>query len=121
MPLKADVIVIGGGSTGAGIARDLALRGLEPLLLERNDLASGATGACQGAFCAYKGFGILSEMEKLGNPRPNEMLKDFLERRWRGVRPVVEGDQFREEQLTEEIYTGIFNLDKDRPPTEETG
>lgn len=79
------------------------------------------TGPCQGAFCAYKGFGILSEMGKLGNPRPNEMLKDFLERRWRGVRPVVEGDQFREEQLTEEIYTGIFNLDKDRPPTEETG
>ncbi|NIN01342.1 MAG: hypothetical protein GTO24_25600, partial [candidate division Zixibacteria bacterium] len=34
MAIKADVIVIGGGSTGTGIARDLALRGLKPLLLE---------------------------------------------------------------------------------------
>ena len=101
MPLKADVIVIGGGSTGTGIARDLALRGLIPLLLERDDLAGGATGACQGVFCAYKGFGILSEMGQLGNPRPSEMLKDFLERRWRGVRPVVEGDQLREKLYTD--------------------
>ncbi len=40
------VIIIGGGATGAGIARDLALRGLNVILLERGDLASGATGRC---------------------------------------------------------------------------
>ena len=39
-----DVIVIGGGATGAGTARDCALRGLRVLLLERFDFASGATG-----------------------------------------------------------------------------
>ena len=31
-----DVIVIGGGATGAGTARDCALRGLRVLLLERS-------------------------------------------------------------------------------------
>jgi glycerol-3-phosphate dehydrogenase len=36
-----DVIIIGGGATGAGIARDCALRGLRVVLLERHDIATG--------------------------------------------------------------------------------
>ena len=32
---ETDVIIIGGGATGAGIARDCALRGLRCILLER--------------------------------------------------------------------------------------
>ncbi|WP_420854163.1 anaerobic glycerol-3-phosphate dehydrogenase subunit A [Sodalis ligni] len=43
-----DVIIIGGGATGAGIARDCARRGLRCLLLERYDIASGATGHNHG-------------------------------------------------------------------------
>ena len=43
-----DVIVIGGGITGAGVARDAAMRGFRVLLLERRDFASGTTGACMG-------------------------------------------------------------------------
>lgn len=39
-----DVIIIGGGITGAGTARDCSLRGLKVLLIERNDIADGATG-----------------------------------------------------------------------------
>ncbi|HEX9021649.1 MAG TPA: glycerol-3-phosphate dehydrogenase/oxidase, partial [Nitrospirota bacterium] len=38
-----DLIVIGGGITGAGVARDAALRGLTCLLLEKGDFASGVT------------------------------------------------------------------------------
>jgi len=43
-----DVIIIGGGITGAGTARDCALRGLKTLLIERNDIATGATGRNHG-------------------------------------------------------------------------
>ncbi|MBQ7195483.1 MAG: anaerobic glycerol-3-phosphate dehydrogenase subunit A [Bacteroidales bacterium] len=43
-----DVIIVGGGVTGAGTARDCALRGLKTLLLERNDIATGATGRNHG-------------------------------------------------------------------------
>lgn len=43
-----DVIIIGGGITGAGTARDCALRGLKVLLIERNDIATGATGRNHG-------------------------------------------------------------------------
>jgi len=38
-----DMIVIGGGITGAGVARDAALRGLSVALLERRDFASGTS------------------------------------------------------------------------------
>ncbi|MDY6765967.1 MAG: FAD-dependent oxidoreductase [Candidatus Nanohaloarchaea archaeon] len=42
--VQTDVLVIGGGATGAGIARDLARRGIDTLLVERGDVASGTTG-----------------------------------------------------------------------------
>ena len=44
-PSAYDVVVIGGGVTGAGIARDLALRGLSVLLLEKGDWGAGTSGA----------------------------------------------------------------------------
>ncbi len=43
-----DVIIVGGGITGAGTARDCAIRGLKVLLIERHDLATGATGRNHG-------------------------------------------------------------------------
>ncbi|MBN1837024.1 MAG: glycerol-3-phosphate dehydrogenase/oxidase [Spirochaetales bacterium] len=39
-----DVLVIGGGITGAGIAWDAALRGLSVALLERTDFGAGTSG-----------------------------------------------------------------------------
>ena len=38
-----DVIVIGGGAVGAGIALDAATRGLQVALFERKDFASGSS------------------------------------------------------------------------------
>lgn len=43
-----DVIIVGGGATGAGTARDCSLRGLRVLLVERFDFATGATGRNHG-------------------------------------------------------------------------
>ncbi|VFS45728.1 Anaerobic glycerol-3-phosphate dehydrogenase subunit A [Budvicia aquatica] len=45
---ETDVIIIGGGATGAGVARDCARRGLRTVLLERFDIATGATGRNHG-------------------------------------------------------------------------
>lgn len=40
---RYDVIVVGGGVTGAGVALDAASRGLRTALVERHDLASGTS------------------------------------------------------------------------------
>lgn len=43
-----DVLVVGGGATGAGVLRDLARRGLRTLLIERGDYGTGTTGRYHG-------------------------------------------------------------------------
>jgi len=45
---STEVVIIGGGATGAGILWDLSLRGIKAVLLEKRDLANGATGRCHG-------------------------------------------------------------------------
>jgi glycerol-3-phosphate dehydrogenase len=47
-PQTCDVLVIGGGATGAGVLRDLARRGLRGLLVERGDFGTGTSGRFHG-------------------------------------------------------------------------
>jgi len=46
--LETQVLIIGGGATGTGIARDLALRGVHCILAEKGDINDGASGANHG-------------------------------------------------------------------------
>jgi glycerol-3-phosphate dehydrogenase len=46
--LRTQVLVIGGGATGTAIARDLALRGVPCILVEKGDLNAGASGGNHG-------------------------------------------------------------------------
>ncbi|MBF0119085.1 MAG: anaerobic glycerol-3-phosphate dehydrogenase subunit A [Desulfobacterales bacterium] len=46
--LETQVLIIGGGATGTGIARDLALRGIKCILAEKDDINAGASGANHG-------------------------------------------------------------------------
>jgi glycerol-3-phosphate dehydrogenase len=46
--LETQVLVIGGGINGAGVARDLALRGVRVVLVEKRELGSGTTWASSG-------------------------------------------------------------------------
>jgi glycerol-3-phosphate dehydrogenase len=47
-PLSVDILIIGGGATGAGLVRDLARRGLRCLLVDKGDLGSGTSGRHHG-------------------------------------------------------------------------
>jgi glycerol-3-phosphate dehydrogenase len=46
--LQTQVLIIGGGATGTAVARDLALRGVKSVLVEKGDLNSGASGGNHG-------------------------------------------------------------------------
>lgn len=46
--LTCEILVIGGGATGTGVARDLSMRGFKTVLVERRDLATGTTGRYHG-------------------------------------------------------------------------
>jgi len=46
--IQTEVLVIGGGATGAGTVRDLAMRGFKTVLVEKSDLTQGTTGRYHG-------------------------------------------------------------------------
>lgn len=46
--LNTEVLVIGGGATGTGIVRDLAMRGFDTILVEARDLTHGTSGRFHG-------------------------------------------------------------------------
>ncbi len=81
--IRYDVLVIGGGVNGAGIARDAAGRGLSVLLCEQDDLAShtssSSTKLIHGGlrYLEYKEFGLvrkaLQERETLLRAAPHIM------------------------------------------------
>jgi glycerol-3-phosphate dehydrogenase len=48
MTQQTTVLVIGGGATGTGTARDLAARGVDVTLVERDGLAGGTSGRSHG-------------------------------------------------------------------------
>jgi glycerol-3-phosphate dehydrogenase len=71
----------------------------------RRDLRLGM-GPCQAGFCAYRAAGIASE---LSLPGPyHDGLHDFLEERWRGMRPIGWGYTLRQMELNRRIYVDIL-------------
>lgn len=46
--IETDVVIVGGGATGAGVLRDCALRGFSAVLVEKDDLAAGTSGRNHG-------------------------------------------------------------------------
>ncbi|WP_435183346.1 FAD-dependent oxidoreductase [Halobellus sp. EA9] len=48
MSTDTTVLVVGGGATGAGVARDLALRGVDVTLVDRDGLGGGTSGRSHG-------------------------------------------------------------------------
>ncbi len=73
-----DVIVIGGGMTGGYCAFQLASHGLKTLLLERGEIASGASG--RGGGLLLKGATDLFAPEIVPHLRLNQrLLEEFLE------------------------------------------
>jgi glycerol-3-phosphate dehydrogenase len=67
-------------------------------------------GPCQGGFCTYRALGIMQELGRVSPEVSVRILKEFLQRRFKGIRPALWGDQLREEQLIESIYLGILNM-----------
>jgi len=67
-------------------------------------------GPCQGGFCTYRALGIMQEGGRISAHNSIKILKSFLKKRFKGIKPTLWGDQLREEQLIESIYLGILNL-----------
>lgn len=76
-----DILVIGGGASGAGVALEAASRGLKCALVEKYDFASGTSS--RSTKMAHGGIRYFEKMMKLeGDPFENfELLKETLHER----------------------------------------
>src|SRR5688572_8521592 len=91
-----DVLVIGGGIFGAGVARDAAMRGLSVALVDKSDFASGTSS--RSSKLIHGGFRYL-EQGAFGMVyeacRERRILQEIAPRRVRPLPfllPVYEGD-----------------------------
>src|SRR5262249_6547471 len=67
-------------------------------------------GPCQGGFCIYRATGILHSVEHVDGPTADRALLDFLQERWKGVRPILYGDQLRQARLDDWIFQGLLDV-----------
>ena len=67
-------------------------------------------GPCQGGFCMYRAAGILHGLDGLGAEEANTALLEFLQERWKGIWPILYGDQLRQVRLDDWIFQGVLDV-----------
>lgn len=67
-------------------------------------------GTCQGAFCTFRGMGMVAQGDLMPGQDTVTEMKDFLQARYKGLSPVLWGSTLREMELTRGIYEGVLNL-----------
>lgn len=70
-----------------------------------------AMGPCQGGFCIYRATGILHAVERLDGEGATVALMRFLQERWKGVQPILYGDQLRQARLDDWIFQGLLDVE----------
>jgi glycerol-3-phosphate dehydrogenase len=67
-------------------------------------------GPCQGGFCMYRATGIMHGLDGMSAEQANEALLGFLQERWKGVWPILYGDQLRQARLDDWIFQGVLDV-----------
>jgi glycerol-3-phosphate dehydrogenase len=68
-------------------------------------------GPCQGGFCIYRATGIMHAVDRLDGEQAAATLRDFLQERWKGVWPILYGDQLRQARLDDWIFQGLLDVE----------
>jgi glycerol-3-phosphate dehydrogenase len=68
-------------------------------------------GPCQGGFCIYRATGIMHTAGGLSAEQADASLKDFLQERWKGIWPILYGDQLRQVRFDEWVFHGLLDVD----------
>ena len=68
-------------------------------------------GPCQGGFCIYRATGIMHAAGGLSAAQANASLMAFLQERWKGVWPILYGDQLRQVRFDDWVFHGLLDVD----------
>lgn len=73
--METQAVVIGGGITGAGILRDLAMRGIEAVLIEKGDLCNGTSARFHGLLHSGARYAVTDPASAVECIQENTILK----------------------------------------------
>lgn len=76
--IETQVVVIGGGATGVGVLRDLALRGIKAILVEQRDLGHGTTHRNHGLLHSGGRYAVKDQEAAIECIQENYILKRTL-------------------------------------------
>lgn len=68
-------------------------------------------GTCQGAFCGMRVSSYLYDRGVYQDQDGLKHLRDFVTERFKGVRPVLWGEQMPQIELAETMHCGLMGLD----------
>jgi len=108
LPQTAEVVVIGGGLTGVSTAYWLSALGIPILLLDRGDLASGATGRNGGHIMADPGINFARRIQQLGLAPAMGILR-FVRENFRLLHEFVEVHAIDCDLYTSDLVTLAMN------------
>lgn len=116
---KYDIIIIGGGITGAGVAREAAMRGLKTALVDMQDFAAGTSS--RSSKLAHGGIRYLShgdlDLVKESATERNWMLAHIPHL----IRPIpflfaaLKGEKYKKRDIVGACKIYDFLSDKDQP------
>ena len=98
----------------------MRLKGTHNLDDLRRELRLGM-GPCQGGFCIPRAAGILHGLDRLDGAEASQSLVTFLQERWKGVWPILYGDQLRQARLDDWIFQGLLDVEHVAAPDDSRG
>ncbi|MBA2636614.1 MAG: anaerobic glycerol-3-phosphate dehydrogenase subunit A [Solirubrobacterales bacterium] len=69
-------------------------------------------GPCQGGFCIPRAAGILHAERHVDAAQASGALHHFLQERWKGVWPILHGDNLRQSRLDDWIFQGVLGVNQ---------
>ena len=118
-PLVCECEMVSASAIDA-IVRALRAKGEAPTLTDIGLRSRVGKGACQGAFCAVRAVGHLYAGGAFEGRGGLGQLIDFFGERWRGVLPVLWGEQLAQTELVEAVHCALFSEELLSPRTART-
>ena len=76
--IETEVLVIGGGATGAGVVRDAAMRGFKTAIVERSDWSTGTTGRYHGLLHSGGRYAVKDSEAAIECIEENKILRRIM-------------------------------------------
>ena len=67
-------------------------------------------GPCQGGFCIPRAAGMLAAAGAMDTAAVNAAVRAFVEERWKGGWPILEGRQARQMRLDDWMFHGALDI-----------